>query len=82
MQEENKKLSFIERMKQRAVSQQSYGGQAETTGANTEEAACPNCGAGRAKQDGLTHCAYCGHPFITTTLTDGKYIKKSDNSNT
>lgn len=81
MQEENKKLSFIERMKQRAVSQQTYGGQAENTQANTGESTCPNCGAGRAKQDGLTHCAYCGHAFITTTLTDGSYIKKTDNSN-
>lgn len=24
---------------------------------------CPACGARRAKQPGLTHCAYCGHEF-------------------
>lgn len=41
---------------------------------------CPNCGAGRAKQDGVTHCAYCGFEFITVKLTDGVYIKKEDNS--
>ncbi|WP_459641268.1 hypothetical protein [Flavobacterium sp. CGRL2] len=41
---------------------------------------CPNCGAGRAKQDGVTHCAYCGFEFITVQLTDGVYIKKEDNS--
>ncbi|MBW8684955.1 hypothetical protein K1Y79_11495 [Chitinophaga sp. B61] len=82
MQEENKKMSFIERMKQRAVSQQQYGGKAQDITAGTDESACPNCGAGRAKQDGLTHCAYCGHTFNITTLTDGHYIKKSDNANT
>lgn len=82
MQEENKPLSFIERMKQRAVSQQTYGGKPDETTAGINGAACPNCGAGRAKQDGLTHCAYCGHTFITTSLTDGHYIRKSDNSNT
>jgi uncharacterized Zn finger protein (UPF0148 family) len=42
---------------------------------------CPNCGAGRAKQDGLTHCAYCGHEFLSVKLTDGIFIKKEDNSN-
>jgi len=78
--EEEKKPSFIERMKQRATNQQSYGGDATASAAKTEQAACLNCGAGRTKQDGLTHCAYCGHAFITTTLTDGKYIKKEDNS--
>jgi len=81
MQEESKKLSFIERMKQRAVSQENYSGKSEEFGAASGTSSCPNCGAGRAKQDGVTHCAYCGHPFITTTLTDGKYISKSDNSN-
>jgi DNA-directed RNA polymerase subunit RPC12/RpoP len=82
MEEENKKLSFIERMKQRATSQQTYGGKSTETTAETASTACPNCGASRAKQDGLTQCAYCGHAFINTTLTDGHYIKKSDNSNT
>lgn len=24
---------------------------------------CPACGAHRAKQPGLTHCAFCGHEF-------------------
>jgi len=82
MQEENKKRSFIERMKQRAVSQDNYGGKSQEFGAGTESTSCPDCGAGRARQDGVTHCAYCGHTFITTTLDDGKYISKSDNSNT
>lgn len=71
---------FIERMKQRAVTQKNYGGTAKETTAQIEDAACLNCGAGRAKQDGLTLCAYCGHPFIQTTLSEGKYIKFADNS--
>lgn len=76
----DKPLSFIERMKQTALSQKNYGGDAEITAAGTQQAACPNCGASRAKNDGLTHCAYCGHAFIQTTLTDGRHIKKEDNS--
>lgn len=77
---DEKKLSYIERMKLRATSQQSYGGPATDTEAKAEQAACPNCGAGRTPNDGLTRCAYCGHTFIHTTLTDGKYITKEDNS--
>jgi len=80
MENDNKKLSFIERMKQRAVSQEPYSGKAEDFSPGTNHSTCPNCGAGRAKQDGLTHCAYCGHTFINTTLSDGHYIKGSDNS--
>lgn len=41
---------------------------------------CPNCGAGRAKSDGLTHCAYCNFEFIKARITDGIHLKKSDNS--
>jgi hypothetical protein len=78
--EEPKKPSFIERMKQRATGQASYGGDAQASAAKSQQAACPNCGAGRTPQDGLTHCGYCGHAFIATRLTDGKYIKKEDNS--
>ncbi|WP_295128930.1 hypothetical protein [uncultured Chitinophaga sp.] len=78
--DEEKKLSFVERMKQRTAAQQNYGGAASTSAAQTGQAACPKCGAGRTKDDGLTHCAYCGHTFIHTTLTDGKYIRKEDNS--
>ncbi|BAV07131.1 hypothetical protein SAMN05421788_102242 [Filimonas lacunae] len=80
MNPEEKPLSFVERMKQRAVNQQNYGGTATPTEAGTVQAACPNCGAGRTKDDGLTKCGYCGHVFIHTELTDGKYIQKEDNS--
>lgn len=77
---EDKPLSFIERMKQTALSQKNYGGEAEIQAAGSKQAACPNCGASRTPDSGLTHCAYCGHAFMETRLTDGRYIKKHDNS--
>jgi uncharacterized Zn finger protein (UPF0148 family) len=80
MSEEKKALSFVEKMKLKAQSQKNYGGETEIKGANMEARDCPNCGAGRAKQDGLTHCAYCGFEFIAVQLTDGLHIKKEDNS--
>lgn len=73
-------FSLIERMKQKARDQQSYGGKTENNSANTTARSCPNCGAGRAKDDGLTHCAYCGFTFMDVTLSDGLHIKKEDNS--
>jgi uncharacterized Zn finger protein (UPF0148 family) len=80
MSEEKKALSFVEKMKLKAKSQKNYGGETEIKGANMEARDCPNCGAGRAKQDGLTHCAYCSFEFIAVQLTDGLHIKKEDNS--
>ncbi|MDR1876758.1 MAG: hypothetical protein LBQ84_03960 [Flavobacteriaceae bacterium] len=77
---EEKSLSFLDRLKQKAVQQEIYGGKAKITEAKTHVNTCPNCGAGRAKEDGLTHCAYCGFEFISTELSDGIYIKKEDNS--
>lgn len=81
MDEEKKPLSFVERMRQKAAGQKNYGGDPEIKHASMEIKDCPNCGAGRAKQDGLTHCAYCGHQFLQVKLTDGVYVKKEDNSN-
>jgi uncharacterized Zn finger protein (UPF0148 family) len=79
--DEKKPLSFVEKMKLKAQNQKSYGIESETFKAAKMDAAnCPNCGAGRAKQDGLTHCAYCGHEFLEVKLTDGLFIKKEDNS--
>lgn len=81
--EEKKPLSFVEKMKLKAQSQKTYGIDENNTfkEAKMDAADCPNCGAGRAKQDGLTHCAYCGHEFLAVKLTDGIFIKKEDNSN-
>jgi uncharacterized Zn finger protein (UPF0148 family) len=80
MEAENKPLSFVERMKKQAQAQKPYGGETPNDAAKMGVAACPNCGAGRAKYDGLTRCAYCGHEFMATTLSDGLNIKKEDNS--
>lgn len=78
--EEKKVSSFLDKLKQKAQNQTNYGGETKITDAKMNVKDCPNCGAGRAKQDGLTHCAYCGFEFITVKLTDGVYIKKQDNS--
>jgi uncharacterized Zn finger protein (UPF0148 family) len=80
MGEEKKPLSLLERMKQKALEQKSYGGEFVEESAKVNARACPNCGAGRAVQDGLTHCAYCGFEFLSVKLTDGINIKKQDNS--
>ncbi|WP_223302280.1 hypothetical protein [Flavobacterium branchiophilum] len=70
-------------MKLKVQSQKTYGIDENNAfkEAKMDAADCPNCGAGRAKQEGLTHCAYCGHEFLAVKLTDGIFIKKEDNSN-
>ena len=79
-EEKSKPLSYLEKLKLKANSQQHYGGKAEKQEAKMDARDCPNCGAGRAKQDGVTHCAYCSFEFINVKLTDGLNIKKEDNS--
>lgn len=74
--------SLLDRMKKRAQSEKIYG---TSEGTMPEQpslgaGACVNCGAPRAQKDGLTHCGYCGHEFISTELSDGIHIKKEDNS--
>ena len=55
--EEKKPLSFVEKMKLKAQNQKSYGIDENNAfkEAKLGAADCPNCGAGRAKQDGLTN---------------------------
>lgn len=78
---ENKKVnSFLDKLKEKAKNQENYGGKTEVFEARVDSKDCPNCGAGRAKQDRITHCAYCGFEFISVRLTDGVFIKKQDNS--
>jgi uncharacterized Zn finger protein (UPF0148 family) len=79
---EQPKMSFAERMRQKALEQKNYGHEAETPPkeAKMDARDCPNCGAGRAQQDGLTHCAYCGFEFMSAKLTDGIHIRKENNS--
>ncbi len=80
MEDNKKPLSILEKMKQKALDQKNYGGKFVEEAAKVTTRTCPNCGAGRAKQDGLTHCAYCGFEFLAVDLTDGINIKKEDNS--
>lgn len=77
---ERKEKSYFEKLKEKAELQKNYGGTFEKTEAKIDVKTCPNCGAGKAQQDGLTHCAYCSFEFIKTTITDGIYLKKSHNS--
>lgn len=72
----NSSKSFLQKLKEKSAS----AGQQENKAAGMLATACPNCGAGRAKQDGITHCAYCGFEFISVKITDGIHLNKSDNS--
>ena len=76
MAEEKKHLSFLQKLKEKQLQNEQQQKEAPKMAAT----ACPNCGAGRAKQDGLTHCAYCGFEFISVELSDGLHLKKEDNS--
>lgn len=82
MEENKKPLSLLERMKQKATQQKNYGGEYTEESAKMNSRVCTNCGAGRAEQDGLTHCAYCGFEFLAVKLTNGININKEDNSRT
>jgi len=78
---EQPKLSFVERMKLKAFQQKSYGGDisGEENTPKMEARDCPNCAAPRAYTEGLTTCAYCGFEFIATKLSDGIHLKKENN---
>lgn len=80
MEEKKQTKSLIERMKEKALQQKSYGGDYKEEEAKIYVRDCPNCGAGRANNDGLTNCAYCGFEFLSVKLTDGINIKKENNS--
>ncbi len=73
-----KPLSPVARMKQNALAQKREAFKEKQADMNTTT--CPNCGAGRAKEDGITRCAYCGFEFIGRKLTDGIHITDNDNS--
>jgi hypothetical protein len=80
MSEEKKTNSFLLKLKEKAANNKTYGGDAKPDEPSMGAVVCPNCGAGRAKQDGVTHCAYCDFEFIGTTLSQGVFISKDDNS--
>jgi DNA-directed RNA polymerase subunit RPC12/RpoP len=76
----NKTLNFLRSMTAISLGQKNYA-EAETKEVAAAEAkTCPNCGAPRAKQDGLTRCAYCGFKFMDTRLSNGIYLTEEDNS--
>lgn len=80
-EDENKRtLSYLEKLRQKALSQENYGGEVIKEDAKMEVRDCPECGAGRAFTDGLTACAYCGFVFMEVRLTNGIHIKKEHNS--
>lgn len=79
---EKKVNSILDKLKNKVKNQEVYGGRMEERDATLSIKDCPNCGAGRAQQDGITHCAYCGHEFIGVKVSDGLNIKKEDNSQT
>lgn len=72
--------SYLERLKQRALSQENYGGEIKYEQAHMQVYDCPECAAARAPGDGLTVCAYCGFKFMTVKLSDGIHIKKENNT--
>ncbi len=78
MTDKDKPISLVERLKRIALKQKRES--IQTTPAGSSVVQCPQCGAGRAKQDGITKCGYCGYEFIATKLSDGINIKKEDNS--
>jgi len=78
--EKRSPLLLLQKMKQKAMEQKNYGGEVNEVPASVSTRTCPNCGAGRMQQGGLTHCAYCGFEFIPVKLTDGINLKKKDNS--
>ena len=80
MEETNKQKSFLDKLKVKALSQKNYGGDYVENPAKMDIRVCPNCGAGRSEQDGLTHCAYCAFEFLSVKLTDGITINQNNNS--
>jgi hypothetical protein len=81
MSEEKKANSFLQKLKEKAANSKSYlQDETKSDKPSMGAAVCPNCGAGRAKQDGLTHCAYCDFEFISTELGDGIFLNKDHNS--
>lgn len=76
---ENKNISFIERLKNKALSNKKYMQENEKQEAKIENIICPNCSGSRDVNSALTHCPYCNYEFIKTILTDGINIKSSNN---
>lgn len=76
----NNPRSFLDRMKKRAETQRMDHFDTPQVEADMTLSACLNCGAGRAKSDGLTACVYCGYEFLGVELSDGIHLSATDNS--
>lgn len=71
-----KPLAFLRQLRQKAASQTPYGGVTQEQAAKISAVTCPNCGAPRAREDGLTRCAFCNHEFMRVEISDGLHLKK------
>jgi len=80
MNDDKPKLSLIERLKLQSQQQKQLAGDFMNKPSQLDTLDCPNCGAGRAKQDGVTKCAYCNYEFISKKIDDGINLKITDNS--
>lgn len=80
MSDNQPKLSIIERLKLQSQQQEQLAGDFMNKPAQLDTQDCPNCGASRAKQDGVTKCAYCNFEFISKKIDDGINLKSTDNS--
>ncbi len=76
--DKTKSSSLVERLKQAALQQKREA--ITFIPADSLVVRCPQCGAGRAKQDGITKCGYCGYEFTVSELSNGINIKKEDHS--
>lgn len=75
-QENKKPLSLVERMRLKTKTQAKYGGEYKEEKAKVNVTDCPNCGAGRAKLDGVKKCGYCGFVFLEKDHTAGIHLNK------
>lgn len=74
--EDKKPLSLVERMKLKTQTQPKYGGEYVAKSASVSVNDCPNCGAGRAKREGVKACAYCGFVFLEKDHTAGIHLNR------
>lgn len=84
MEENEKKekpLSLVEKMRLKSKTTTVYGGEYKEKKAELGATDCPNCGAGRAKRDGVKKCAYCGFEFIQHDHTQGIHLTKEKDRN-
>lgn len=75
-EKDKKPLTLVERMKLKTKNQLKYGGELIEKASNVSVTDCPNCGAGRAKLEGVKICSYCGFQFLEHDHTAGIYLNR------